>query len=559
MLIPSPIASAALARPDHPALVAGGAVVTWGQAAERVARLAGGLAASGAGPGSVVPLEATARVETVLALHAIGWVGAAAEVLPLGGAGVVVKEGEPLPERPWPLDEARVIVRTSGSTGEPRPVALTTGQLLLSAFASATRLGLDPADRWLACLPPHHVGGLQILMRSAFYGTTVVLEPRFEAARVAALLDEVTLVSLVPQMLARVLDARAERPFPPRLRAILLGGGPCPEDLLARCRALGAPVALTWGMTEAASQVATTFPGELGDDGAPALPPLPFARVGVEGGRLRVGGPLVGEALLTNDRGRVDGGRVTVLGRADDAIVTGGEKVLAGRVEAALRAHPAVADAAVIGLPSARWGQEVVAAVVLRAPASDAALRAACAPLGAAARPRIVRLDAIPRTALGKVRRAELRRLLQDADAGEGLEQGRGSVDGAEGPRVDHRVHEAGGGAEGAVVPDEGVAERQGAGAALGELEAHGQAVAHADGTLEVGLGVDERGRPLARLEGGLEVAEGGGPHLLERHVAVLEDAPEEHDAGAVHLEEPSRDGHFPHASRLRELSDVAR
>ena len=631
MLIPNPIASAAV-RPDHPMLVVGGEPLSWGEAAGRVARLAGGLAAEGVGPGSVVALPATATVDTVLALHAIGWAGAAAAPLAVvddapsagathttasGGAlpRVSLREGEALPERPWPLDEARLVVHTSGSTGTPRPVTLTTGQLLLSAFASATRLGLDPADRWLACLPLHHVGGLQVLMRGAWYGTTVLLESRFDAARVAALLDggEATVVSLVPQMLARVLDVRTavpghlgdrgdparggadrldsgvgaarpgperpgperpgpdrpgpDRPFPPRLRAILLGGGPCPPPLLERCRAMAAPVALTWGMTEAASQVATAFPGAMGSVGGPppSLPPLPFARVSAEGGRLCVAGPLVGGLpLVTTDRGAVDAaGAVTVEGRLDDAIVSGGEKTLPARVEAVLRAHPAVADVAVVAAPSPRWGEVPVAVVVSCAPVTDEELRAACRDH---LRPHEVpaaftRVAALPRTELGKLRRDALRALIaEEPDLAEGGEEARGGGDRFEGPRVDDRVDEPRGGAQHAVLADERVGEGQRPLAALDELHAHADVIAQADGPLEVGLGVDERRRPLAGLEGGLEAAEGGGPHLLVRHVAVLEDAPEEHDPGPVHLEEPGGHLDLPrHEHDLSERSDVAR
>src|SRR5690606_4255140 len=126
-----------------------------------------------------------------------------------------------------------------------------------------------------ACLPLNHVGGLSILYRCAWYATTVELHPRFDADAVSRSIDDgASLVSLVPTMLERVLDARRDRPFPPRLRAILLGGARTPEALVSRCRAIGAPVSLTWGMTEAASQVATRFPGDLDGGG---VPPLAFA------------------------------------------------------------------------------------------------------------------------------------------------------------------------------------------------------------------------------------------------------------------------------------------
>lgn len=574
MLIPNPVVSAAAARPDHAMIIHPGGTLTWGEGLDRVRRAAGALLADGAGPGGTVFLPATPTVETVVALHAIGWVGAVAALLPPGespppGARGLDPAGArssgetpPAPERPWPMDEARIAVRTSGTTGAPRWASLTTGQLLLSAFASATRLGLDPADRWLCCLPLHHVGGLQTALRSAWYGTTLVLEPGFDPARVAAALDggEATLVSLVPQMLARVLDARPPgRPFPPTLRVILLGGAPCPPELLARCRAIAAPVALTWGMTEAASQVATRFPGDL-DDAPHSGPPLPFARVSEVGGRLSVQGPLVGSPVVTTDEGGVDGsGRIVVGGRADDAIVSGGEKIQPGPIEDALRAHPAIEDAAVVGAPSARWGQRPVAFVVRSAPVTEAALIAWCrervGPIHAPDRIRAV--AAIPRTALGKARR---RLLLDESDLAQGVEQAGGGGDGLEGLRVHDGVHEPRGGAQRAVDADEAVAERQRALPPLDELQRDREPVPHADGALEVGLGVHERRGPLGGLERGLEAPERGGPQLFVRHVAVLEDAPEEHDAGPVHFVEPRRELDLPrHENDLSEGCDVAR
>lgn len=566
MLIPNPIASAAV-RPHHP-MVEGEVTLTWGEGLDRVRRLAAGLHHAGVGPGAEVGLPARPTVETVVALHALGWVGAVAVPLPPGQprGGSTLDGGRlddaalrldlpPAPERPWPLEEPRVALHTSGTTGTPRRVTLSTGQLLLSAFASATRLGLSPADRWLACLPLHHVGGLQVLLRSAWYGTTVVLHPDFDPGRVAAALDSVTLVSLVPQMLARVLDARADRPFAPTLRAILLGGAPCPPELLARCRHVGAPVALSWGMTEAASQVATRFPGDLSD--APhSGPPLPFARVAAVAGRLVVDGPLVATPTTTTDVGWVDAGNVVVVGRSDDAILSGGEKILPEPIEETLCTHPAIADAAVVATHSARWGERPVAFVVPRGPLRGV-LEWVRERLGPVPTPdRLIPVELIPRTPLGK----PLRRLLRDQlYATEGVEEARRGGDGAEGPGVDDGVYEPRRSAQGAVGPHEPIAEGQGALTPLHQLQADREAVAHADGSLEVGLRVDERRGPLGRLEGRLEAPERRGPQLLVGDVAVLEDAPEEHDPRPVHLVEPGRQLDLPRHADLPEGCDAAR
>ncbi len=436
--LPHPVAAAARARPDHPALVAGDARLTFAALADRIARRAGALAALDIGPGRVVALDAPQTIDGWVDLWAIGWLGAAAapidpqapaparqalfdalgsHVRLVGGGS---SNGEAAPERPWPLDEVRLIVATSGTTGRPTPVRLTAGQLVFSAMGSALRLGHRLDDRWLGCLPTHHIGGLSVGLRCALYGVTAELMP-FDPKAVAARLDsgDISLISLTPSMLTAVLDARPMTPFPPRLRVILLGGARSPEGLLARCRAIAAPVATTWGMTEAASQIATRAPGDF----TPGAPPLAFARVAAEpDGGLRVEGPIVGGRLLTADRGRIEGGRVVVEGRRDDVIISGGVNLSPGAIEDALRGHPAVTDAAVLGVPDDRWGQRPAAAVVLQPGAGplDAlrpTLRARCqADVGPYAAPdRFVAVDALPRDPLGKLRRARLTPLFADA------------------------------------------------------------------------------------------------------------------------------------------------
>jgi O-succinylbenzoic acid--CoA ligase len=207
-----------------------------------------------------------------------------------------------------------------------------------------------------------------VLLRSLVYGTAAHLLPApFDAADAnrALLEDGVTLASLVPTMLARMLDAGLERP--PRLRAVLLGGAPSDPTLLARAAAAGVPVAQTYGLTEACSQVCTSAPGE------PETAGWPLAGVHVElaeDGEILVSGPVVagGGMLRTGDLGRFDArGRLTVIGRKADTIVTGGENVAPAEVEAVLEAHPAVAEAGVTSRPDDEWGEAVVALVRLRA------------------------------------------------------------------------------------------------------------------------------------------------------------------------------------------------
>jgi O-succinylbenzoic acid--CoA ligase len=419
------------------AVVHAGGAASYGELARVAACGASVLARRGLGPGTVVALDGKRDLAMVAAFHAVAWLGATAAPLPAGGnerertlralgRAEVVDAAElvaaaahapPLPERFWPLDEPRASVVTSGTTAAPRAVQLTTLQILLGTFGSAARLGHDRGDRWLCCLPLHHVSGLAILWRAVWLGTTVVLHGRFDAARVARELDEggVTLVSLVPAMLDEVLDARADAPFPPSLRAVLLGGAAASETLVDRCRRLRVPLARTWGMTEAGSQVATATPGDF--DGG--LEPLTFARVDAADGRLRVRGPLVGGTIVTGDRGAA-GGRVRVHGRADELIVSGGEKIAPAEVEAVLSCHPAVRQAVVVAVPSARWGERPVAVL------EPAAGHAPAEELAAFCRQRLapfkvpdefVWCERLPRGALGKVSRARVRELLSEQSA----------------------------------------------------------------------------------------------------------------------------------------------
>ena len=299
------------------------------------------------------------------------------------------------------------VIFTSGTTGRPKPVYLTAANHEASAIASAWNLGVAPGDRWLCCLPLWHVGGLSILHRSAMYGTTAVLHDGFEAARVRDELASggITLVSLVATMLRRLIDAGMGEW--PALRAALVGGGPIPADLLEWADATGFPLVPTYGMTETASQIVTGDRPLLGVD-------LRIA----DDGEILVRGPMVAPGALaddgwlhTGDRGSLDReGRLRVDGRLDDVIVTGGENVAALEVEEALRSHPAVADAAVVGRPDAEWGEAVTAHVVLSAEVADDDLLAHCRQRLAAHKvPKAIhRRDELPRNAAGKLLRRRL-------------------------------------------------------------------------------------------------------------------------------------------------------
>ena len=401
---------AAAARPGHPAI----GELTYAELLDRARRVAGGLRDAGVHPGERVGIAMSPSVDFAVTLHGCLLRGAVAVPLDVRRPGVhavdhlvaAAPEGEPdLGPEHHDLEAPAIVVHTSGTTAEPRPVTLTYGNWLWSALGSAAALGHPPGERWLCALPLTHVGGLSILLRSVIAGTTVLLHERWSTEAVLLGLDDATIVSLVPTTLARLLDAGLREP--PALRWALLGGAPIAPALLERAHDAGVPVAPTYGLTEACSQVTTNGVA------------LFCTRVRLaEDGEVLVTGPTVapsaGDVLATGDLGAFDaGGRLRISGRKADTIVTGGENVAPAAVEAVLEAHPAVAEAAVHGRPDAEWGEAVVATVVLRpgAGASAEELRAhASSSLAAHEVPKsvVLRDEPLPRTGSGKLLRREL-------------------------------------------------------------------------------------------------------------------------------------------------------
>ena len=334
------------------------------------------------------------------------------------------------------------VLFTSGTSGRAKGACLTWANFLASAEAAADRLGAVVAQRWLACMPLFHVGGLSILMRSVRFGGPVRLLPRFDAAEVSGVLDggDIAAVSLVPTMLSRLLAHREGRAAPPGLRVLLLGGAAAAPELLTRALAAGYPVCPTYGLTESCSQVATAAPPPVG--AACASPMLPLRgtelRIDIDGrdappgtpGEIVVRGPTVMQGYLhdpqstaralregwlyTGDIGCLDAeGGLRVLDRRDDLIVSGGENVYPAEIEAVLLEHPSVDDAGVAGVPDADLGARVVAWVVA-APGTApdvAALQRHCrSRLAGFKQPREIRyVDALPRNAAGKLQRSRLR------------------------------------------------------------------------------------------------------------------------------------------------------
>ena len=272
-------------------------------------------------------------------------------------------------------DDIALVVTTSGTTGAPKGALLTAAALTASATATHDRLG--GPGRWLLALPPHHIAGVQVLVRSLLAGTVPVeldVSTGFDINELPSAVAELgsgrRYTALVAAQLAKALTDPAAAAALAELDAVLIGGGPAPRPILDAAAAADITVVRTYGMSETA--------GGCVYDGVP----LDGVKVRVDAdGRIVIGGPTLAKGyrnppdpdpfaepgwFRTDDIGAVDdSGVLSVLGRADEAISTGGLTVLPQPVEAALRTHPAVSDCAVFGLADERLGQRVVAAVVL--------------------------------------------------------------------------------------------------------------------------------------------------------------------------------------------------
>ncbi len=322
-----------------------------------------------------------------------------------------------------PIDETvAVVVSTSGTTGTPKGAMLSVAALTASATATHHRLG--GPGRWLLALPAYHVAGVQVLVRSIVAGTTpVALHPSSGpadlVAAVAALGTGRRYASLVSNQLGKALDDPAAAAALAALDAVLIGGGPLPVDIRDRAAAAGVPVVRTYGMSETC--------GGCVYDGVP----LDGVRIRLDetNGRVSLGGPTLASGyrnpvdpdpfaepgwFRTDDVGAVnDSGVLSILGRIDDAVVTGGLTVLPQLVENALAGHPAIAECAVFGVPDPRLGQRVAAAIVLSpgqiAPTVEELRAHVRRTLDATAAPRQVHvLTELPRHGIGKINRRAL-------------------------------------------------------------------------------------------------------------------------------------------------------
>ncbi len=357
-----------------------------------------------------------------------------------GGAGVYVSV---------PPDEERCcsILFTSGTSGVMKAVPHSWRNHRASAEGSAANLGVRSDDNWLCVIPLCHIGGLAIVTRSLFYGTAMTVRRGFDTAAVLETVREgsISLLSLVPTMLQRMVDADAafDASSSPALRAILLGGAAAPRALWDEAVSRGLPVLGTYGLTETCSQVVTASPADMARMAGSAGRPIDGAEIRIQdengavlpndaAGEICIRGAMVAAGYLRNaelsaerfvrgwfhtgDVGMIDReGCLHVLGRRDDMIVTGGENVYPSEIEDVLARHAAVREAAVTGVADEDWGQRIAAVVVLSEHVAFAELADWCRrELAGYKIPRLwMQMDALPRTASGKLLRDEVREIME--------------------------------------------------------------------------------------------------------------------------------------------------
>jgi O-succinylbenzoic acid--CoA ligase len=431
--------------PAEPVLFLPGAVRTRGEVLDAVRARAEALRSEGVTSGALVPLVLESDEPGVVTLLAAWHLGAVPA--PLHPRLTELERARARDELREAPPGTQAVLWTSGTAGRPRGVALGTSGLAAHVRAVADRLRLDGTEAWLGSLSVAHVGGLALVARAFLTGARLVLGGRVDTDALVALLLEgseagvgrpparVTHLSLVPTQLERLLRDWGDAPPPSDLRCILVGGAHAREELVRAALDGGWPIALTYGMTEMWSQVATATPettrmrpGSVG----PTLPGVEL-RIGSEG-EILVRGPTRALCYLdggtraladdegwyhTGDLGSVGAdGMVVVTGRSGDRIITGGVNVDPSEVEDVLRAHPDVLDAAVVGVPDPAWGEVVGALIVPSSHGCDAdALEAFVRTrLSGPKRPRRwLTAPALPLNANGKVDRAVARSLFSAA------------------------------------------------------------------------------------------------------------------------------------------------
>jgi len=427
-----PLAARARANPKGLALVDRGESPTrlsWAQLDAMAGLWAHRLTVAGIVRGDRVAVAEPAGARFAALLHACMRIGAVITPLPARAVEAereklitearpraVVRHGEvELREAAMRAEGDLCLMFTSGTAGAPKPVRQTLANHRASARGCIESIGRRRGDSWLLMLAPHHVGGFAIFMRSVLHGQPVVTLPGFDAHAAIAALDaeRPTLVSAVPSMITRIVDAGGATALG-RVRAILVGGAPATADQVRDWVRLGLNVCPTYGMTETCSQVATVPPGRALELIGTAGFVHSEATVTIDDGVITVSGPVVSPTfdgrVLTGDLGHFDDrGALVVTGRRDDVIITGGEKVHPAEVEDVLRRHPAVRDVAVAGRADRVYGEALEALIVGDGATAEEIVAWSRERLPSHKVPRLVRfVERLPRSEGGKLLRREL-------------------------------------------------------------------------------------------------------------------------------------------------------
>ncbi len=327
--------------------------------------------------------------------------------------------------------DTHCIIFTSGTTGNPKGVLLNYDNHYSSAISSAKVLGVEKDDIWLNCIPFYHVGGMEIIFRSCIYNTAMLLHNSFNIDSIIDSIKNkrVTMISLVPTMLSRILKKYDMRDN--SLRVILLGGARTDEKLVKICMAHKLPIALTYGMTESCSQVATATTEIVRDDYHTVGPPLPGVEIRIKQykdenyGEIEVRGPNISNGYYrldlpekyddgffrTGDLGYIKDGRLYVLQRRIDLIISGGENIIPQEVEDILLRINGIENAVVFGVQDEDWGERLTAALILSTDIDRQHIIQYCRDnLASYKIPKDYYIfDEFPQTASGKIIRAEIK------------------------------------------------------------------------------------------------------------------------------------------------------
>lgn len=332
------------------------------------------------------------------------------------------------------VDAVQVLLATSGTGGQPRVVELTGQNLRSSVLASRERLGLDGNDVWLACLPLYHVGGLSILLRCAEAGATVLLMEGFDSIAVLNTLvkQQVSHLSLVPAMLHRLLNADVRFRPPASLKVVLMGGAAASPNLVETALRRGWPVCPSYGLTETASQVATLYPPPRRWKQGCAGASLKHVEISIDQrcGTIRVRGASVakyardsgGRHKLLDEQGWLDTGDLgwlddkgllQIIGRGDDVLISGGENIHPQMLEQELQRCPGVEDVAISALEDDVWGDALAALYIGGADTGQVRIWAKQNLQGAFIPKYFFRTKSLPRNAMGKLLRDEVKTRLR--------------------------------------------------------------------------------------------------------------------------------------------------